>query len=108
MLNMEQAKDLSQRLETLTGYDFEIAEREERSAGNIFTADISMSKSFQARLAARALSVPMQEIQELPMREYNLLAAQVFNFLFAHLEKGTLSTKSGESPSTSKPVDGAV
>ncbi|MBQ7478240.1 MAG: hypothetical protein IJT01_04980 [Selenomonadaceae bacterium] len=105
MLDMEQAKDLEAKLGTLTGYDFEIVEREERLAGNGL-ADAAQAKSFQTRLAARALNVPMQELQELPIVKYNTIATRVYNFLFSSLVAELLSQKLEAAPSTSKQEDG--
>ncbi len=96
MLDMKLAADLPHKLEALNGYDSEVAEREERATGNVFTTDISFSKGFQVRLAARALSVPMQEIQELPLRDYNMIATQVFNFLFAPSAKDVTQQTNSE------------
>lgn len=89
----EQAKDLGateyiarldHALNNLTGYDMEAAENEERAGGNMIP-DITFSKGFQARLAARALSVPLDKIKGLKVNMYATITAQVSNFLFGNL-----------------------
>ena len=72
---------LSEKLNNLRGLDFELAETQERVAGNNFP-DVTFTKSFQARLAAQALEVPVADIKELPLKKYNQVCGTVFNFLF--------------------------
>ena len=74
-------EELKTKLDNLKGTDFEAVEREERLAGNS-SVDVTMSKSFQARLAARALGVNPHEIKELPLREYSKAVLEVMGFLF--------------------------
>lgn len=71
--------NLQAGLEALTGYDFEQAENAERTAGNM-TPDISFSKGFQARLAAKALGVSITDIKNLGIREYAVITTKVMNF----------------------------
>lgn len=71
--------NLQAGLEALTGYDFEQAENAERTAGNM-TPDISFSKGFQARLAAKALDVSITDIKNLSIREYAVITTKVMNF----------------------------
>lgn len=80
-------------LKTLRGLDFETAERKERTAGNNYP-DVTFSKSFQARLAATALDVPVADIKELPLREFSQVTGAVFNFLFTPSDDATPSEKS--------------
>ncbi len=75
---------LSEKLETLTGFDLEAAELEERAAGNMIP-DVSFSKRYQSRLAARALGCTHEEIQSLKGNEYTLATTMVSNFLFGTL-----------------------
>lgn len=75
---------LDSALNNLTGYDLEAAENEERAGGNMIP-DITFSKGFQARLAARALSVPLDKIKGLKVNAYATITAQVSNFLFGNL-----------------------
>lgn len=91
---------LDEKLNALTGLDFEAVEAQERSAGNPLL-EITLSKSFQARLAAQALNCPVADIKELPLRKYAYVCRQVSNFLgAAYLEADDLSTPSEASPST--------
>ena len=72
---------LDEKLNTLRGLDFELAETQERAAGNNFP-DVTFTKGFQSRLAALALGVPTADIKELPLREYSAVCGKVFNFLY--------------------------
>lgn len=83
---MVDISNLAAKLEDLTGVDFEECERDERTAGNN-TVDVSLSKSFQARLAARALEVNPHDIKNLPLKKYAQVTLQVMTFLFGNLEK---------------------
>lgn len=89
---------LNEGLNNLRGLDFEMCETQERAAGNTF-ADLSFTKSFQARLAAIALNVPAADIKELPLREYSRVCQAVFNFIFGTSADETPSTKSEVPPS---------
>ena len=86
VVNDELLDTLDQNLETLTGYDFEEMERAERMLGNS-AGEIGATKTFQARLVARALNVPYPEIQALGIKDYARLTAKVFNFLYVGLAK---------------------
>ena len=90
---MIDATNLEEKLEGLRGLDFEQAESLERQAGNNYP-EMSFSKGFQARLAAKALGVPPADIKELPLKEYSRICTRVFNFLFANLDEETQSEKS--------------
>ncbi len=76
--------DFEKKLENLSGYDYDIAENEERMAGNIIP-DIKMSTGFQARLAAKALGVPLDDIKKMRIDEYGTVTGVVSNFLFGSL-----------------------
>ena len=79
-------KQLKQGLELLNGLDFEHTEKMEHMNGN-FAPDIGSSKGFQARLAARALKIPVQELQILPIGEYVKVTGFVFDFLYGGLAR---------------------
>ena len=87
---------LKENLDTLNGYDFEEAEKAERRAGNL-AMEIGTSRSFQARIASRALGVPYPEIQALSIREYNRVCLEVFNFLYGQLDESVTSSQSTEN-----------
>lgn len=72
---------LEEKLLELTGVDFEAAETQERAAGNNFP-DVSFTKSFQARLAARALGINVYDLKAASLRDYSRACQMVFNFLF--------------------------
>lgn len=73
--------NLNQKLLELTGNDFEAAEAQERAAGNNFP-DVTFTKSFQARLAARALGVNVYDLKAASIKNYTQACQTVFNFLF--------------------------
>lgn len=75
-------------LNKLVGYDMETLEKEERLAGNT-TLELSTSKSFQARLAAKALGMNVHDLKALPLREYNQICVRVFSFLNEPVEPTT-------------------
>ena len=72
------------KLETLTGFDIEAAEAEERAAGDM-TPEIYFSKRYQARLAAKALGCKTDDIRALKANEYTAATSLVSNFLFGSL-----------------------
>lgn len=78
---MIDTSNLREKLEGLRGIDVCAAEAEERRAGSTFP-DVTFTKTFQARLAAMALEVPYEDIQELPIKKYLAVCQDVFNFLF--------------------------
>lgn len=78
MIDLEK---LDAGLNKLRGYDMEEAESAERAAGNTFV-NLSLTKSFQARLAAKALQMNPHDLKELPLKEYNDVCNRVFLFLF--------------------------
>ncbi len=84
---------LDEGLNNLRGLDFEQAESQERAAGNNFP-EVTFSKSFQARLAARALGMNVHDLKALPLRDYSQVCQRTFNFLFSTSEKETQSEKS--------------
>lgn len=82
MIDLEK---LDAGLNNLRGYDMEEAESAERAAGNTFV-NLSLTKSFQARLAAKALQMNPHDLKELPLKEYNDVCNRVFLFLFSGSE----------------------
>jgi len=94
-MNIDYEK-LRNNLETLTGYDFEEAEKAERRIGNA-AIEIGSTRPFQARLAARALGVPYPEIQALNIREYNRVCVEVLNFLYTPVAESVTLSKSTEN-----------
>lgn len=93
-------KELWEKLQGLNGNDFESAEMQERQLGNKGT-DLSMSRSFQARLAAYALKINPHEIKSLPVSEYWQVTTVVGNFLFQGSGEIIRQGLTGEPPSDS-------
>ena len=78
---MVDLEKLAEGLNKLSGYDMEEAESAERAAGNTFV-NLSLTKSFQARLAAKALSMNVHDLRALPIKEYDAVCQKVFLFFF--------------------------
>jgi len=72
--------DLDLDLEGLTGNDC-IAAQEDLLAGGIVSVAWEMDKRYQAALAARALKIPVEDVKDLPLRDFTLITIQVSNFL---------------------------
>ena len=77
-------KDLWTKLDQLTGVDFEEVEREEIVAGNK-AADVTFTRPYFIRLAARALKCSPLDLKKMPLLTYQAIARQVSNFLFSGL-----------------------
>lgn len=71
---------LDEGLANLRGLDLEKCEAQERAAGNAAFL-ISMTSSFQARLGAMALKVPVADVRELPLKDYRRVINKVAIFL---------------------------
>ena len=85
---MVDLEKLDAGLNKLRGYDLEEAEAAERAAGNNYV-NLSFCKSFQARIAAKALEMNAHDIKELPLKEYNAACNRVFLFFFQPSETTT-------------------
>lgn len=77
-------KKLEEGLKNLTGLDFEDLEKQARMMGDT-SPEITLSKKLQALMAAKALGVKYEEIQELPMKQYITVTLTVFNFFFGDM-----------------------
>lgn len=82
-------KKLLAGLETLSGKDFAAAERELRLIGDT-TPEVIYSKTFSAILVGKILSMPVDDVQALPIKEYATATALVSNFLLEDLAALTL------------------
>lgn len=71
---------LDEGLNKLNGFDMLELEKEERLTGNT-TLELSTSKSFQARLAAKALGMNVHDLKALPLKEFNQVCVRCFGFL---------------------------
>lgn len=81
-------EQLEKGLNGLIGYDMIALEKEERLAGNT-ALELSTSKGFQARVAAKALGVNPHDLLELPLRTFNQVCIRCFSFLNAPDEPTT-------------------
>ena len=93
--NEKDREKLMAGLTKLTGNDYEAAERAERLLGNNAPM-LTLTKSFQAQLAAMALDVPVPEIKNLPLRQYSAITNEVFTFLFGQSDEWELESAIGE------------
>ena len=85
---MIDVKKLDEGLDKLNGFDMLELEKEERLTGNT-TLELSTSKSFQARLAARALDMNVHDLKALPLKEFNQVCVRCFGFLNEPVEPMT-------------------
>lgn len=79
----EDVQELHIDLESLTGQDIIIAEREYRLMapnGGVMLPDM-YSKQYQAMIGARAAGVSTEVIENLPMRDFSAVVMYVQNFL---------------------------
>lgn len=97
---------LKEKLPVLKGVDFEAVDREERLAGNA-AVNVTMTPSFQIRLAARAIDVNPHDLKALPLKQYNRINLEVTRFLFADLETEETLSKSFETLPPSSENTGA-
>ena len=72
---------LNAGLEDLTGKDLEKLETIARSLGETMP-EITLSKKYQALVAAKALGVKYDDITDLPAKKYLLATMTVFNFFY--------------------------
>lgn len=79
---------LDDGLNKLRGLDFEAAEQRERATGNT-AAVLASTMPFHARIAAIALGVPVEDIKELPIKQYVAVTTRTSNFLFAPSDDAT-------------------
>ena len=76
--------NLEQKLEELNATAFQRAERACRIASDA-TPDILYSGNFRARLAAEALGISYEEIQQADLRSYTMIVEMTLNFLLQNL-----------------------
>ena len=100
--NSAMQESLTAGLEKLTGVDFERAENEERRRGNT-SVELTLSKAFQAELAAIALDVPPPQIRALSVKEYLAVTAIVFGFLFDGSARNDSPAESTEKSQSGAP-----
>jgi hypothetical protein len=83
-------------LEEMTGADVIAVENQMASEGKVTVAP-EFSKLFQVRLAARAVKVPAQTLERLPLRDFARVTGAVQGFL---LGSGSSDPSGNESEAT--------
>ena len=99
-------KEFREKLLNLSGLDFEECEKQERETGN-YNADVTYSKSFQARLAAKALNMNPHDLKGLKLAEYVPIITVTSNFLLGTLGEAVQPTQSEEPAGNSQEQAGA-
>lgn len=79
-------KYLEEKLNGLTGLDYEAAKRRFRITQPNFIGVEQLQSGFQIEIAALALGVNVHELQNLPLKQYSKLCNLVSNFLFSDSE----------------------
>ncbi len=88
-------KKLENGLKNLNGYDFESAEKKVVMAhGPQFS--ITATSFFQAELAAKALSISVEDLKKENISDYAVACQTVYNFLLLPLAEQTLQQSSTE------------
>lgn len=80
---MLDVKNLEEKLESLTGYDYETARRYFRLKNKDFFGVEQLNSEFQAEVAALALGANVNELKELPMKKYAKICNGVQRFLIS-------------------------
>ena len=78
---MIEIEKLEEGLNNLRGLDYIAAAKEERATGNSNVL-LNTDEKFQMRLAAKALGVNHNDLNELPLKQYLKVQQKVFTFLF--------------------------
>ena len=73
---------IDEALKKATGYDFIQAEKTARALGDM-TPSIIFSTTFQIVLLANLMNVAVDDIQELPIKQFTLAIGKVNSFLFS-------------------------
>lgn len=85
--------ELEEKLEGLTGADFEAVQKNFKLKNPNFVGVAQLDTGFQAELAANALGVNVNELKALPLRKYNKILQAVSRFLFSDLEQDEVAQK---------------
>ena len=92
-INMEK---LNAGLESLTGKDLENLEKIARTMGDTMP-EITLSKKYQALVAAKALGVKYDDVTDLPAKKYLNLTMTVFNFFYEDMAQ-EMADQTGDQP----------
>jgi len=103
-LNMDK---LNAGLEDLTGKDLEKLEKIARSMGETMP-EITLSKKYQALVAAKALGVKYDDILELPAKKYLNVTLSVFNFFYEDMAAQTENQPEAQPASTEESQSSSV
>ena len=87
--------NLKEKLASLSGNNFEQAERQERAAGNDII-NLTFTSSFRARIAAIALGVTAGDIKDLPLKDYTEITNTVYNFFYGVSDEAATLSESTE------------
>lgn len=87
---------LNAGLESLTGRDLERLEKVARTMGETMP-EITLSKKYQALVAAKALGVKYDDVTELPAKKYLNLTMTVFNFFYEDMAQ-EMADQTGDQP----------
>lgn len=88
---------LNAGLEDLTGKDLEKLEKIARSLGETMP-EITLSKKYQALVAAKALGVKYDDITDLPAKKYLLATMTVFNFFYEDMAPEVMEEAGATAP----------
>jgi len=87
---------LNAGLENLTGKDLENLEKIARTMGETMP-EITLSKKYQALVAAKALGVKYDDVTDLPAKKYLNLTMTVFNFFYGDMAQ-EMADQTGDQP----------
>ena len=86
---------LNAGLENLTGRDLERLEKIARTMGETMP-EITLSKKYQALVAAKALGVKYDDVLELPAKKYLNVTLAVFNFFYEDMAQEAMDQQGGQ------------
>lgn len=81
MVKGNKVTEVELNFEKMTGRKLIEAEREVRLRGDQ-TPSVFASMGYQAIIAAKVIGVPVEDLEELPARDFSLIISHVINFLF--------------------------
>ena len=79
--NGENLDTINLDLDGLTGADLTQAETEHSIASGGLSGVAELSKSYLAHVAARAAKLPVEDIKQLPAKDFSRVTMEVQNFL---------------------------
>ena len=91
--------ELEDKLNSLTGADFEAAQKNFKLKNPNFVGVTQLESAFQIELAAMALGINANELKALPLRKYNKILRVVNSFLFTDSDEDETVEKSSDKQS---------